>query len=110
MSITNQLSDQLLLLQNEEQIKRIITEQKKCLLIHTQSQQTIDSLNKFSKARYEDIHTHFESHSRLLKDIRKDLESVFSKLKKIKQELAIKYPSEMEVVHLKYPPPQIEDD
>lgn len=49
-------------------------------------------------------------HTKLLKEVKTDLDNVFIKLRKIKNQLAFKYPTEMEKVLEKYPPPIIEDD
>lgn len=39
-----------------------------------------------------------------------DLNDVFVKLRRIKKQLAAKYPDEMDQVIKKYPPPKVEDD
>lgn len=49
-------------------------------------------------------------HTKLLKEVKSDLDGVFTKLGKIKAQLSEKYPNEMQTVLKKYPPPQIEDD
>ncbi|KAG0187225.1 hypothetical protein DFQ28_006710, partial [Apophysomyces sp. BC1034] len=66
--------------------------------------------------RYQDVHKHFESHTKLLKEMKSDLESIFTKLRqvarvsKMKSHLAQKYPEEMKAALQKYPPPTIPDD
>jgi hypothetical protein len=42
--------------------------------------------------------------------VKGDLDRVFIKLRKIKNQLALKYPNEMKIVQEKYPPPKVEDD
>lgn len=78
--------------------------------IYKTTQQKLEAFNKFSKARYQEVYKHFELHTKLLKQVKEDLDGVFTKLRKIKNQLALKYPDEMQVVLQKYPPPQVEDD
>jgi uncharacterized membrane-anchored protein YhcB (DUF1043 family) len=80
------------------------------LEVYKETQQKLDAFNKFSKARYQEVYKHFELHTKLLKEVKGDLDGVFIKLKKIKNQLALKYPNEMQVVVQKYPPPEVEDD
>lgn len=84
--------------------------QKKSLEIYKDTQQKLEAFNKYSKARYQEVYRHFELHTKLLKEVKGDLDGVFIKLRKIKNQLALKYPNEMEKVLQKYPPPQVEDD
>ncbi|KAI9475718.1 MAG: hypothetical protein EXX96DRAFT_275573 [Benjaminiella poitrasii] len=110
MTIPNHLANQFLQLKSEEEIKAIIKDQDDCLVSYKDIEQKLEAFNKFSQARYHSIHRHFESHTKLLKEIREDLNSVFIKLRKIKNQLVLKYPNEMEQVLKKYPPPKIDDD
>jgi uncharacterized membrane-anchored protein YhcB (DUF1043 family) len=80
------------------------------LEIYKGSQQKLEAFNNFSKARYQDVHKHFEVHTKLLKEMRGDLNSVFTKLQKIKRQLAQQYPEEMQMIQRKYPTPTVQDD
>jgi hypothetical protein len=80
------------------------------LLVYKDTQQKLEAFNKFSQARYHNIHKHFELHTKLLKEVKGDLNDVFVKLRRIKKQLAVKYPDEMNQVVKKYPPPEVEDD
>ncbi|GAA5810216.1 hypothetical protein MFLAVUS_003635 [Mucor flavus] len=110
MSIPHHLSTQLVDLKSDEEIKVILKDQDECLEIYKDTQQKLDAFNKFSKARYQQVHKHFEIHTKQLKQVKGDLDTVFLKLRKIKNQLALKYPNEFETVLQKYPPPQVEDD
>lgn len=70
------------------------------------AQQKLEAFNKFSEARYQQVYKQFELHSKLLKQTREDLNTVFIKLRKIKKQLNTQYPKEMEIVLKKYPPPE----
>jgi uncharacterized membrane-anchored protein YhcB (DUF1043 family) len=80
------------------------------LEIYKGSQKKLEAFNNFSKARYQDVHKHFEVHTKLLKEMRGDLNSVFTKLQKIKRQLAQQYPEEMQMIQRKYPTPTVQDD
>ncbi|KAI8890793.1 hypothetical protein K501DRAFT_236489 [Backusella circina FSU 941] len=110
MSVPHQLAQQFLELQNEQDIQTIIKDQQQCLEIYKSSQQKLEAFNNFSKARYQDVHKHFEVHTKLLKEMRGDLNNVFTKLQKIKRQLAQQYPQEMQIVQSKYPPPTVDDE
>ncbi|KAG2214623.1 hypothetical protein INT46_008168 [Mucor plumbeus] len=110
MSVPNQLSDQLLQLKNDQEIQEIIKSQDESLLVYKDTQQKLEAFNKFSQARYHNIHKHFELHTKLLKEVKGDLNDVFVKLRRIKKQLAVKYPDEMNQVAKKYPQPEVEDD
>ncbi len=49
-------------------------------------------------------------HTKLLKEVKHDLDGVFLKLRRIKTQLSSKYPNEMQLVLQKYPPPQVEEE
>jgi hypothetical protein len=80
------------------------------LVIYKETQQKLEAFNKFSQARYHNVHRHFELHTKLLKEVKSDLNGVFLKLRKIKSQIASQYPKEMEQALQKYPPPAVEDD
>lgn len=80
------------------------------LQIYKDAQQRLDAFNKFSRARYLEVYKHFEMHTKLLKEVKSDLDGVFNKLGRIKAQLSEKYPNEMQTVLKKYPPPQVEED
>ncbi|KAL7321625.1 hypothetical protein PS15m_001380 [Mucor circinelloides] len=110
MSIPNHLASQLLQLKSDQEIQDIIKSQDESLQVYKDTQQKLEAFNKFSQARYHNIHKHFELHTKLLKEVKGDLNNVFSKLRRIKQQLATQYPDEMNQVLKKYPPPKVEDD
>ncbi|KAI8380115.1 hypothetical protein BD560DRAFT_432365 [Blakeslea trispora] len=109
-SIPHHLADQLLQLKSDEDIQTILDDQEECLEVYKDTQKKLEALNKFSQIRYQHVHKHFEAHTKLLVDVKNDLNSVFSKIRKIKGQLASQYPDEMEAALKKYPPPVLEDD
>ncbi|KAI9320769.1 hypothetical protein BX666DRAFT_1232184 [Dichotomocladium elegans] len=104
------IARQLIDANSQEDLDRIASEQKESLVIYQKTHQQLATFNDFSKARYQDINKHFESHTTLLKDMKRDLDSVFKKLSKIKRQLEQKYPHEMSLALIKYPPPAIEEE
>ncbi|KAI8642584.1 hypothetical protein BD408DRAFT_386882 [Parasitella parasitica] len=110
MSIQNHLASQLLQLKSDQEIQAIIKSQDESLLVYKDIQQKLEAFNKFSQARYHNIHKHFELHTKLLKEVKGDLNDVFVKLRRIKQQLASKYPDKMDQALKKHPPPTAEDD
>ncbi|KAL0075387.1 hypothetical protein J3Q64DRAFT_1701051 [Phycomyces blakesleeanus] len=106
----NPIADHLLQMTNETDNQRMLKEQEEALAIYKSTQQSLCAFNDFSKARYQDVNKHFESHAKLLKEIKGDLESVFGRLQNMKQHLGNKYPAETLVVLQKYPAPILQDD
>ena len=45
------------------------------------TQQQLQAFNDFSKARYQNINKHFETHTAMLKEMKRDMDSVFKKLR-----------------------------
>ncbi|KAI7900232.1 uncharacterized protein BX663DRAFT_517986 [Cokeromyces recurvatus] len=110
MTLPSHFANQLLQLKSEDEIKTITKDQDECLANYKEIEQKLEAFNKFSQARYQNIHKHFEAHTKLLKEIKEDLNSVFIKLRKIKNQLGLKYPNEMEQVLKKYPDPRVDDE
>ncbi|KAI8086989.1 uncharacterized protein B0P05DRAFT_465962 [Gilbertella persicaria] len=110
MSLPNHLAQHFIELKSDQEVKVILQDQDECLTIYKETQQKLEAFNKFSQARYQNIHKHFEAHTKLLEQTKSDLNGVFGKLRKIKNQLALQYPNEMNRVLNKYPPPQVQDD
>ncbi|KAI8339791.1 hypothetical protein EDC96DRAFT_568160 [Choanephora cucurbitarum] len=108
--IPHHLADQLLQLKSDQDIQDVLSDQQECLNIYEESQKKLEAFNKFSQIRYQHVHKHFEAHTKLLAEVKNDLNSVFSKIRKIKSQLASEYPNEMEAALKKHSPPVIEDD
>ncbi|KAG1049052.1 hypothetical protein G6F43_008596 [Rhizopus delemar] len=110
MSTPNHIAEKILNLKNEEDIATISRDQDECLDAYRDSEKRLEAFNKFSKARYQDIYQHFEQHTKLLKQMKKDMNSVFTKLRKIKSQLNEAYPEQHKAAVDKHPPPVIEND
>ncbi|KAF7730859.1 KxDL motif-containing protein 1 [Apophysomyces ossiformis] len=110
MTSPQHLANSLLDARNDEDIQHILRDQEQCLQIYHTTKSNLHAFNEFSKARYQDVHKRFESHTKLLKEMKGDLDSIFNKLRKMKAQLAQKYPEEMKASLEKYPPPTIPDD
>lgn len=78
--------------------------------MYKQAEKNLEAFNRFSAARYQMVHKQFEQHNKLLKQIKKDLNSVFLKLNKIKNHLNTTYPNQYQQSLAKYPPPVLEDN
>ncbi|KAI7876091.1 hypothetical protein K492DRAFT_167470 [Lichtheimia hyalospora FSU 10163] len=104
------IAQELMNARNQDDLDRIQHEQTQCLKTCQNTQQQLQAFNDFSKARYQNINKHFETHTAMLKEMKRDMDSVFKKLRKIKHQLELKYPNEMEQVKQRYPPPMIQDD
>ena len=50
-------------------------------MIYQSTHDRLEAFNEFSKARYQNINKHFESHTTMLKEMKRDLDSVFTKLR-----------------------------
>ncbi|KAI7867294.1 hypothetical protein BDF14DRAFT_1726742 [Spinellus fusiger] len=110
MSTPKHLAEQLHDMRNEQDIQRMLQHQEECIVIYQNTQRNLGAFNEFSRVRYQDVHKHFESHTKLLKEIKKDLDSVYAKLGYIKRCLGQKYPEETKFILEKYPPPVLEDE
>ncbi|KAI8374264.1 uncharacterized protein BYT42DRAFT_615439 [Radiomyces spectabilis] len=110
MASSHTVAEKLIHAKNEQAIGEILETQAQCLQMYKDTQQKLEAFNEFSKARYQNVHKHFEAHTKLLKEMRNDLNSVFSKLRKIKSQLQEKYPEEMDIALKKYPPIVIPDE
>ncbi|CEI98932.1 hypothetical protein G6F70_008422 [Rhizopus microsporus] len=97
-------------LKNEQEMQVLMSKQQECLKMYKQAEKNLEAFNRFSTARYHMVHKQFEQHNKLLKQIKKDLNSVFLKLNKIKNHLNTTYPNQYQQSLAKYPPPVLEDD
>ncbi|CEI98931.1 hypothetical protein RMCBS344292_13027 [Rhizopus microsporus] len=96
-------------LKNEQEMQVLMSKQQD-LKMYKQAEKNLEAFNRFSTARYHMVHKQFEQHNKLLKQIKKDLNSVFLKLNKIKNHLNTTYPNQYQQSLAKYPPPVLEDD
>ncbi|KAG1471175.1 hypothetical protein G6F56_002275 [Rhizopus delemar] len=110
MTISSQVSEQILKTKNEQDIALILKDQKDCLEVYRDSEKKLEAFNKFSKVRYQDVYQQFEQHAKLLKQVKKDMNSVFIKLQKMKSQLNEKYPEQYEAAVNKHPPLVIEEE
>ncbi|RCH89175.1 hypothetical protein CU097_011781 [Rhizopus azygosporus] len=97
-------------LKNEQEMQVLMSKQQECLKMYKQAEKNLEAFNRFSAARYQMVHKQFEQHNKLLKQIKKDLNSVFLKLNKIKNHLNTTYPNQYQQSLAKYPPPVLEDN
>ncbi|KAG2219263.1 hypothetical protein INT45_000039 [Circinella minor] len=110
MSLPQQVAKELLNASNDADLKQMEQDQTECLTIYQSTHDRLEAFNEFSKARYQNINKHFESHTTMLKEMKRDLDSVFAKLRKINIKLQQKYPDEMRQAREKHPAPEIEED
>ncbi|KAI8093192.1 uncharacterized protein BX664DRAFT_329121 [Halteromyces radiatus] len=110
MSLPSTIAQHLIDIDNQEYVTSMLKDQEECFDIYQTSQRNLEAFNNFSKSRYQQVHGHFESHTKLLREVKSDLDNVFMKLRKIKNQLELKYPDEMKLALEKYPPLVIEDD
>ncbi|KAI8144542.1 hypothetical protein BJV82DRAFT_667742 [Fennellomyces sp. T-0311] len=110
MSLPQHVAKELINATSEADLKQMEQEQTECLAIYQSTHQRLEAFNEFSKARYQNINKHFESHTAMLKGMKHDLDSVFAKLRKIKSKLEQKYPEEMRQAQERHPPAPIDED
>ncbi|KAI7850421.1 hypothetical protein BDC45DRAFT_518269 [Circinella umbellata] len=110
MSLPQHVAKELLNASNDADLKKMEQDQTESLTIYQSTHDRLEAFNEFSKARYQNINKHFESHTIMLKEMKRDLDSVFAKLRKINIKLEQKYPDEMRQAREKHPAPEIEED
>ncbi|KAI8328771.1 hypothetical protein BC941DRAFT_476746 [Chlamydoabsidia padenii] len=110
MNLPHTIAHHLTQLDNQQDVTTMLKSQDQCRDIYHSSQENLTAFNNFSKARYDQVHGHFESHTKLLRQVKIDLDGVFIKLRKIKAQLELKYPDEMKRALETHPPLVVEDD
>ncbi|KAI9268115.1 hypothetical protein BDA99DRAFT_435988 [Phascolomyces articulosus] len=110
MTLPQQVAKELIDASNQDDLKRMEQDQLECLTIYQSTHDRLEAFNAFSKARYQNINKHFESHTVMLKEMKRDLDSVFTKLRKIKSKLEQKYPKEMQQAKEKHPAPVVQEE
>ncbi|KAI9495559.1 hypothetical protein BDB00DRAFT_813811 [Zychaea mexicana] len=110
MSLPQHVAKELFNASSDADLKQMQQDQTDCLAIYQSTHEQLEAFNDFSKARYQNINKHFESHTSMLKEMKRDLDSVYTKLRKVKGKLEQKYPLEMGRAQAQYPAPVTEDD
>ncbi|CAO3671626.1 unnamed protein product [Umbelopsis ramanniana] len=70
----------------------------------------LTAFNNFSTARFTQIQKHLETHTKLIKEIKNDLDAAFLKIRALKQHCQEHHPLEHEKALERYPPRVVEDD
>ncbi|CAO3609493.1 unnamed protein product [Cunninghamella echinulata] len=110
MSLSNKFAQEFIQIHNQQDIDNMLKTQHESLETYQTTQKNLRAFNDFSQARYQQVHKHFETHTKLLREVKTDLDSAFIKLRKVKAKLQAKYPEEMKKALEKYPPLIIDDD
>ncbi|KAI8977590.1 hypothetical protein BDF20DRAFT_913905 [Mycotypha africana] len=103
-------AQEFLQMKRDQELIQITNNQNESLSTFKNAEQKLDAFNRFSQARYQNVHKQFEAHTKLLKEVKGDLDSVFRKINTIKRQLASVYPKEMDLALKKYPPKVVADD
>ncbi|KAI8062886.1 hypothetical protein BC940DRAFT_261309 [Gongronella butleri] len=110
MSLPKSIAQQFNQIHNPEQVAAIVKTQDAALAQFQETRQQLATFNNFSKVRYQQVHKQFEAHTKVLRQVKTDLDSVFVKLRKIKALMQQMYPEEAKRALEKHPPVVVEDD
>ncbi|XP_071744609.1 kxDL motif-containing protein CG10681 isoform X4 [Lepeophtheirus salmonis] len=77
---------------NQQDIASIVIAQKKMLQRFEKTNEMLANCNSLSMTRYEKSLKDFKNHTKLVTDMRKDLDSIFKRIKVIKSKMVIRYP------------------
>ncbi|ORZ17014.1 hypothetical protein BCR42DRAFT_413755 [Absidia repens] len=110
MTLPNTFAHHIIEIDNQDDVTTMLKNQDDCLEIYQSSQRNLEAFNNFSESRYRQVHGHFEAHTKLLHEVKSDLNGVFIKLKKVKALLEQQYPVEMNLALDAHPPLVVTDD
>ncbi|CAO3623947.1 unnamed protein product [Cunninghamella blakesleeana] len=81
MSLSNKFAQDLINIHNQTDIDNMVKTQQESLEVYQTTQKNLKAFNDFSQARYQQVHKHFETHTKLLREVKSDLDNVFIKLR-----------------------------
>ncbi|XP_006825577.1 kxDL motif-containing protein 1-like [Saccoglossus kowalevskii] len=78
---------------NREDVDEIILTQRQMLNRFEKTNEMLSSFNKLSTSRYDESMRQFKEHTRTLVDMKKDLETVFTRIRSLKIQVAKQHPN-----------------
>jgi len=83
-------------LMNHSDIQSILKAQASVFQKFTESKQTLASFNEFSASMYAALAPEYDKHTKMLKEMKKDLDSVFKRIRNLEVMLRQKFPDAFE--------------
>eukprot|EP00096_Caligus_rogercresseyi_P007565 TRINITY_DN25483_c0_g1_i1.p1 TRINITY_DN25483_c0_g1~~TRINITY_DN25483_c0_g1_i1.p1 ORF type:complete len:160 (-),score=71.63 TRINITY_DN25483_c0_g1_i1:244-723(-) len=77
---------------NQQDVASIIIAQKKMLQRFEKTNEMLSNCNSLSASRFEKSMKDFKAHAKLLVEMKKDLDSIFKRIKTIKGKMVTRYP------------------
>eukprot|EP01116_Phalansterium_solitarium_P004986 TRINITY_DN16239_c0_g1_i1.p1 TRINITY_DN16239_c0_g1~~TRINITY_DN16239_c0_g1_i1.p1 ORF type:complete len:136 (-),score=27.18 TRINITY_DN16239_c0_g1_i1:377-733(-) len=77
---------------NHDNVEQLLTLQTEIYQSLQQSSQALTSFNDFSAGAYGRLQKDFEQNTKLLKEMKRDLEYIFKKIRVLQQKLGRRYP------------------
>ncbi|RUS21805.1 hypothetical protein BC937DRAFT_91397 [Endogone sp. FLAS-F59071] len=109
-SSSETLTTRVLSAVNDQDLEQMLSKQAEIQTTFYTTTANLVAFNDFSAARYNDLHRKFESHARLVRDMKADLDVVFRKIRSLKAQLIAKHPEAYGKVLEKYPPRPEDND
>ncbi|KAI9284676.1 hypothetical protein BC943DRAFT_325380 [Umbelopsis sp. AD052] len=103
-------AEQILSCKDDENLTQILSDQEESIKIYKKATDQLTAFNDFSTARFTQIQRHLETHTKLIKEIKNDLDAAFLKIRVLKQHCQERHPAEHEKALERYPPRVVEDD
>ncbi|KAH8549355.1 hypothetical protein BGW37DRAFT_502846 [Umbelopsis sp. PMI_123] len=110
MTAHTEWAERILSCKDDEHLEQILNDQEESLKIYKKATDQLIAFNDFSTARFTQIQKHLETHTKLIKEIKTDLDAAFLKIRALKQHCQEHHPSEHEKALQRYPPRVVEDD
>ncbi|KAL4624986.1 kxDL motif-containing protein 1 [Arapaima gigas] len=99
--------DRMLSMVNSEDVNAIIQAQRHMLDRFEKTNEMLLNFNGLSSVRLQQMNEHFLHHTRTLVEMKKDLDSIFRRIRALKGKIAKQYPEAFSNVHES---PNLEDD
>ncbi|XP_070547242.1 kxDL motif-containing protein 1-like [Ptychodera flava] len=87
---------QLSSLVNKEDVREIVSTQKHMLNRFEKTNEMLSSFNKLSSNHYDEKVEQFKNHTRTLLDMKRELDTIFKRIKVLKTQVARQYPDAYE--------------
>jgi len=92
LSVSETFSSEISSLISNDDIQKMLVLQTEIYSRLHQATQTLTSFNDFSGGVYSNVFKDFERHTRMMKEMRRDLDNIFRKIRALKSRIHSKYP------------------
>ncbi|GAB5587191.1 hypothetical protein Unana1_02091 [Umbelopsis nana] len=110
MSAHAEWANRILSCKDDENLNQILKDQEESLKLYQNATNQLTAFNDFSTARFTQVQKHLETHTKLIKEIKGDLDAAFRKIRALKTYCQERYPAEHENALQRFPPRVVEDD